>query len=95
MAPGCAHAVVDIRNPQLAADANTLDQSLIALFVFALHIVEQTSTQTHHLEESATRMMILGVGLKMLGQVFDPLRKDRDLDLGGTCVTRLGFVFFD
>lgn len=37
---------------------------------------------TDHLEKSAAAVMILVVGLEMLGQVVDPVGKDRDLYLG-------------
>ena len=50
---------------------------------------------TDHLEKSAAAVMILVVGLEMLGQVVDPVGKDRDLYLGGTGVTLVGGVLFD
>src|SRR5690606_32287732 len=51
-----------------------------------LEVVEQAAPEPDHLEQPATRVVILRVGLQVLGEVRDPLRQQGDLDLGGTGV---------
>ena len=66
----------------LAADAELLDDRLVAWLVLALHVIEQLAALRDHLEQAAPRMVVLGVGLEVLGEVGDALGEDRDLDLG-------------
>ena len=76
---------------RLAAQAETLDQGAVTLDVDAHEVVEQISSLANHLQQAAAAVMILVVGLEMLGQVVDPVGKDRDLYLGGTGVTLVGW----
>src|SRR5215470_11127259 len=63
------------------ADAEFLDQALVARFVRATQVVEQLAALAHHFEQSATRMVVLDVGLEMLGEVINALGQDRHLNL--------------
>src|SRR5436190_1717191 len=58
----------------------TLDQRVVALVVPGLEVVEQTPTLADHLEQTATRMVILRVALEVLGEVGDAFAQDGDLN---------------
>src|ERR1700704_3534731 len=64
-----------------AANAELLDQALVAAFVGALEIVEKLATLRHHLQQASPRMIVLHVSLEMLGEIIDPFGQDRDLHL--------------
>jgi hypothetical protein len=67
---------------QLATYAETTDQGAIALDIAALHVIEKTTTLTNELHESTAGVMITLVNLEVLGKMRNPVRQDRDLDLG-------------
>src|SRR4051794_40614322 len=48
-----------------------LEQSLVARLVPLLHIVEERAAGRDQLQEAATRMVVLHVGLEMAGEVVD------------------------
>ena len=50
----------------LAAKAQPFDQTLVALSVVALQVVEQPAPLSHELEQPAAGMVIFDVGLEML-----------------------------
>src|ERR1700752_644465 len=68
------------RRPALLTDVETLDQVGVPLRVFVFEVVEQPPALADQHQQSAARMMILGVGLEMLGQVVDALAENRDLN---------------
>jgi hypothetical protein len=78
----------------LLAQTKTLDQRTIAVDVLALQVIQHLATLADHLEQAATRVMILGVGLEMIGKVVDARGQQRDLNFGragvtlGTLITR-------
>src|SRR6185369_10901178 len=63
-----------------AAQTQALNQSLITRLVLALHIVEQATALRHHLDQPTPRMIVLGVGFEVIGQVGDALGKHSHLD---------------
>lgn len=79
----------------LATQAQTLDQRLVTRFFLALDVVEQTTTLTHHDQQTAARVEVVLVLFHVLGEVLDPLGQDRDLHFRGTGVTGLKAVFSD
>ena len=50
-----------------------MDQTLISLVIAFLEIIEQPPSLSYQLKETAARVMILDVNLKMLGEVLNPL----------------------
>src|SRR5690606_38505701 len=66
----------------LAAQAELLDQSLIAALVGLLQVIQERPARGHELEQPATRVVVLLVGLEVFRQVRDALRHDRHLHLG-------------
>src|SRR5271165_897534 len=46
-----------LQGARLAADAEALDQGLVARFVLLFDVVEQRSALRHHLEQAATRVV--------------------------------------
>src|SRR5581483_4886685 len=82
-------------NSRLTAQAETRDDVLVARVVLLLEIVEQAATLPDHDQQSAARMEILLVALKMLGQILDALAQDRDLDFRRAGVLLALGVFLD
>ena len=66
----------------LLAEAELGDERQITVTVLLAEIVEQRTTLVDHHQQAAAGVVVLGVPLEVLGQVLDPLRQDRDLDLG-------------
>ena len=58
-----------------AAQAETLDQVLVAGFVLRAGVVQELAALGHHLEKATAGVIIFLVSLEMFGQVFDPYRK--------------------
>ncbi len=79
----------------LAADAEALDQRLVALFVAAFDIVEKLATLRNKLQQAAARMIILHVRLEMLCEIGDALGEDGDLNFRRAGVTGLGCKILD
>jgi len=65
---------------RLATNAESADQSAVALHVAFLHVVQQSTALTDELHESPARVVIAFVDLEVLGEVRDSSRQQRDLD---------------
>jgi hypothetical protein len=78
-----------------AAYAQPLDQRFVTRIIYAREIIEQLASLGHELEQSTPRMVILDVGLEVLGESIDALRKDRHLHLGRTGIACLGRIRLD
>ena len=93
---GCVGHVdgVDVLS-RLATNAETADQSAVALDISALHVIEQTATLADELHESTARVMIALVDLEVLGEMCDPVSQNRHLDFGRTRVRRVSLIVLD
>src|SRR3954471_6281467 len=80
---------------RLTANAELIDQRLVAPLIGALEVIEQLAALRDHLEKAAPRVVVFHVSLEVLGQRVDPLREDRDLHLGRPGVARLGGIRLD
>src|SRR5687767_5904326 len=78
--------------PLLAAQAELLDQGLVAIGAHAPQIIEQPAALAHQLEQAAAGMVVLLVRLEVERELVDPLRQQRDLHLGGAGVGAVGAV---
>src|SRR5262245_19545536 len=78
-----------------AADAQPFDQRLVTLLVGTGEVIEQLATLGHELEQATPGVVVLDVGLEMLGEIADALRKDRHLHLRRTRVAGLGRISLD
>lgn len=65
----------------LAAETEALNEVVVGFYVAALEVVEHTTPLRNHLEQPASRMVILFVSPKMLREFVDALCKERDLHL--------------
>lgn len=75
-APGrqlCAGAIEDV------ADIEAGDQFAVAVDVVLRKIGEKTTAAADHFQESASRMVIMRMGLEMSNQVVDACGEDGDL----------------
>jgi hypothetical protein len=77
---------------RLATNAESTDQSAIALDIAALHIIEQTATLTNELHESTAGVMITLVYLEVLGEMRNPVCQNCDLDFGRAGVRRVSLI---
>ena len=79
----------------LAADAELFNQPFVAVEILRVQVIKKSATLADQAQKSATRMMVLGVGLQMTGELLDTRREERDLHLGRTAVLRRRRVSFD
>src|ERR1700745_589654 len=79
----------------LTANTEPLDQRLVAPLIVAPEIIEQLTPLRNELEQAASRMVVVDVGLEMLGEGGDPLGEDRNLDFRRPGVAGCGGVVFD
>src|SRR5262249_49436896 len=66
-----------------------LDEGAVALEIRALEIVQKAAAPADELEQAAPRVVVVLVRAQMLGELVDPARQHRDLNLGRARV-RLG-----
>ena len=64
------------------AQPESSDDFVILLNVRLLQVTEQTAAMLDHLQQSASRMVVLLVCLEMLGEFVNALTQKRDLYLG-------------
>src|SRR5262245_888839 len=79
----------------LLADSELVDQTVIALLVLALQVVEQAPALAHQHHEPPTGVVVLGVGLEVLRQVIDPLAQEGHLDLRRPRIARVRAITRD
>src|SRR6478735_1881025 len=76
----------------LLAQVELLQQVVVLGQILALDVIKELATAAGHLEKTATAMEILAMRAQVLGQVIDPGREQRDLDVAGAGVLLVGFV---
>jgi len=74
----------------LPAQSQSSHYFVITPDVRLLQIFEQFSSLLDHLQQAATRMIILLVNLEMLLEFVDSLTQQRDLDRGRTRIRLMG-----
>src|SRR5438477_357020 len=70
----------------LFAQPELIDQAAIPVRVTRLQIIEQFATSRYHPQQTAARVMILGVGLEVFGKAVDARSQQGDLHLGRSSV---------
>jgi hypothetical protein len=66
----------------LLADAEFLNDSLVAIGVVFLQVIQQAAAPADHHQQPTARCMILFVRFEMLRQLANTLAEDRDLHFG-------------
>src|SRR5688500_11753335 len=84
-----------VRELQLTAQPQLVDDVLVARAVLLLEVVEQATTLPDHDQQAATRVEILLVRLQMLGQILDPFGQESHLHLRCAGVLAAIAVFLD
>ncbi len=79
----------------LATQAERLNGILIALFCSHFEVIQKFPATRHHFQQTTPRGVILRVGVEVLGQVIDALRKQGDLDVGTSGVLFVQFKSAD
>ena len=79
----------------LFSESELADDRAVTLDVNLLQVVEQVSSVTDHLLQTAAAVEVLLVGLQVRGQVVDASGQNCDLNLGRTGVSFVGSVLFN
>jgi hypothetical protein len=79
----------------LPAQAQPLNELLVAGPILASKVRQQSSTAADELEQPPATMMIMRMRTQMVDELVDALRQQRDLDIGGTCVRAVNLVIAD
>src|ERR1700733_4507093 len=82
------------RSPS-AADAQTLNESLVSVLILLLDVVQKRSPLRHHFEKAATGMVVLDVSFEVAGQVGDALGENRNLNFGRPSVADLRAILIN
>src|SRR5512140_2816224 len=72
--------------PGLLAKTERLQKGLVPHRFHRLQVIQQAPPLPDQLEQAPSRAEVLGVNLEVVRDHVDPLREERDLDLGGTGV---------
>jgi len=64
----------------LTANTEPFDQLLVTPIIGTPQIIENLTPLRHELKQAPPRMVVFVVGLEVIRQVVDPLRKERNLD---------------
>src|SRR4029450_928261 len=97
-APGASPSSADtgrMHPPRSAAQAEALDERAVAGDVVALEVAQQPPAAADHLEQAATRVVVVLVDLEVLGERVDARGEQGHLDLGRAGVALLGRVLGD
>jgi hypothetical protein len=70
----------------LLPQAERFNQRPITRKVRALEILKQPAATANHLEQSAPRVVITAVGVKVAPELVDPMRQDGDLNRGTAAI---------
>ena len=79
----------------LLSESELCNDCTIALDILLHQVVEEVLSLTNHFEEAATAVVVVGVLLKMFGEVSNSLGENSDLYFGRTCVALVGSVVND
>lgn len=79
----------------VVANTELLDEFAVFEDVAVLDVDEQATTLTNEHEQTAARMVILGVLFEVLGEVADALGEDRDLNFSATRILSILAIFGD
>ena len=80
---------------ELFADAELLNDVFVRLGIVALEVVKQATTSADHHEKTASRRVVLLMGLEMFGQFADPFAKNCNLNLRATGVRWVRTILAD
>ena len=89
----CARAIMPGR--VLVPQSQFLDELPVSVDIRALHVVEEATASSDHLEQATTAVVVLLVGAEMIVQIVDAIGEDRDLNAGGPAVRLVRAVLFD
>ena len=79
----------------LLSQAELANDSAVTLDIVLLQVVQQTSSATDHLLQTAAAVEVLLVGLQVLGQVSDAVGQNSNLYFGRTCVALVSSILRD
>ena len=80
---------------KLLAKSEPCDRRAITLHILVRQISKESSSLPHELKKSASRVKIMLVSAKMIGQAIDSFGQQRDLNLRRTSVGRMGLELRD
>lgn len=77
---------------RLATEFQSLQQLGVFRQIVTLYVVEELTTASRHLQKAAARVEVLAMRAKVIGQVIDPSREQRDLNFGRAGILIVCFV---
>jgi hypothetical protein len=77
------------------ADVETRDNFAVAIDVLLSEVAKQTAAAADHLEEAATRVMVVLVLGEVRSQLDDTSGENSDLNFGRPCIRLIDFVLAD
>src|SRR6185312_7318814 len=83
------------RASRSTADTQPFNQLFVTSFVGTPQIIENLPALRNELEQPAPRVIVFHMRFEVLGQIVDPLRQERNLNLRRTCVAGLYGVRLD
>ena len=92
---GTSSATILLAPSVLLSDVESCDDRTVALDINVHQILEEISSASNHLKESATAVVVVGVNLKVLVERVDSVGKNRDLYLGGSGIAFASCVLGD
>ena len=92
---GTSSATILLAPSVLLSDVESCDDRTVALDINVHQILEEISSASNHLKESATAVVVVGVSLKVLVERVDSVGKNRDLYLGGSGIAFASCVLGD
>ena len=77
----------------LTTNAQALNQVLVSFRVTAFQVFQKTTAAGNHRQQSTAGMMVFGVRLEMILELFNALAEDCDLDFWRTGVRLVDAIF--
>ena len=90
-----AHRGLRATQPELSSNTQPIDNVVIPVYVTPLQIIEQTSPLAHHLQQPASRVIVLNVCSEVERKLVDPLRENCYLNFGRPCIGIMNLVIAD
>ena len=80
---------------KLLSQAQSLNYGSVSFDILLSQVIQKLLSVTNHLGVSSLRMEILGVLLHVLGELIDSGCKNRNLNLGRTCVLLIDLILLN
>jgi hypothetical protein len=80
---------------QLVTEPQVTDELPVLIPIGPLQVLQKPAPASHHLQEAATTVVVLFVGIEMTPEVIDAARKERNLHRSTTPIVFVDLVLLD